>query len=158
MREEVSRSSDTQGERLYEYVPIWDFKVYFRYAPRRVDCDIHGPLGEHVPLGGGQGASDDQRIRCSLLGGPGVLRGRRRLAYSRPVGTVYFGRSSMWWNTASPTAAWMVSSRSVLMRLAMEGADLFLVYQLDKQSRRLLWSGTEAKSKDLTPVLPRVRE
>jgi transposase len=32
---------DRQPQRLFEYLeylPIWAFKVYFRYAPRRVDC------------------------------------------------------------------------------------------------------------------------
>lgn len=27
---------DRQPQRLFEYLPVWTFKAYFRYAPRRV--------------------------------------------------------------------------------------------------------------------------
>ena len=40
---------DTQPVRLFEYVPIWSFKVYFRYAPRRVCCPHHGIKVEALP-------------------------------------------------------------------------------------------------------------
>jgi transposase len=33
---------DRQPLRLFEYLPIWSFKAYFRYAPRRVNCPVHG--------------------------------------------------------------------------------------------------------------------
>jgi hypothetical protein len=36
---------------LFEYVPIWAFKVFFRYAPRRVACPVHGVLVEAMPWG-----------------------------------------------------------------------------------------------------------
>lgn len=36
------KTYDTQPARLFEYVPIWAFKVFFRYAPRRVLCPTHG--------------------------------------------------------------------------------------------------------------------
>lgn len=31
-------SYDRQPQRLFEYLPIWSFKRYLRYAPRRVQC------------------------------------------------------------------------------------------------------------------------
>ena len=30
------KKRDTQPARTFEFVPIWAFKVFFRYAPRRV--------------------------------------------------------------------------------------------------------------------------
>ena len=33
---------DRQPPRLFEYLPVWSFKAYFRYAPRRVNCPEHG--------------------------------------------------------------------------------------------------------------------
>ena len=40
---------DRQPQRLFEYIPIWAFKVYFRYAPRRVACPDHGVKVEALP-------------------------------------------------------------------------------------------------------------
>ena len=45
---------DRQKARLFEYVPIWTFKVYFRYAPRRVACPHHGIKVEALPWGYGK--------------------------------------------------------------------------------------------------------
>ncbi len=33
---------DRQPQRLFESLPILSFKVYYRYAPRRVNCPDHG--------------------------------------------------------------------------------------------------------------------
>ena len=46
---------DTQRARSYEYVPLWGYKVFFRYAPRRVSCPVHGVLVERVPWAEGKG-------------------------------------------------------------------------------------------------------
>ena len=43
------KAYDTQPSRLFEYVPIWSLKVYFRYAPRRVRCPRHGVRVEALP-------------------------------------------------------------------------------------------------------------
>lgn len=43
------KTYDTQPARLFEYVPIWAFKVFFRYAPRRVACPVHGIKVESMP-------------------------------------------------------------------------------------------------------------
>lgn len=45
------KTYDTQPPRLFEYVPIWAFKVFFRYAPRRVLCPTHGVKVEALPWG-----------------------------------------------------------------------------------------------------------
>ena len=43
------KTYDMQPVRFFEYVPIWSFKVYFRYAPRRVYCPHHGIKVEALP-------------------------------------------------------------------------------------------------------------
>jgi len=48
------KTYDTQRARLFEYVPIWAFKVFFRYAPRRVVCPNHGIKVENMPWGYGK--------------------------------------------------------------------------------------------------------
>ncbi len=45
---------DTQPARLYEYVPLWGFKVFFRYRPRRANCPVHGVKVEHAPWAQGK--------------------------------------------------------------------------------------------------------
>ena len=40
---------DTQSARNYEFVPLWGIPVYFRYAPRRVNCKQHGIHVELLP-------------------------------------------------------------------------------------------------------------
>jgi len=45
---------DRLKSRLYEFIPFWGFKIYFRYAKRRVDCDICGVTVEKVPWADGK--------------------------------------------------------------------------------------------------------
>jgi transposase len=40
---------DRQQQRLFEYLPIWTFKSYYRYAPRRVNCPTCGVKVEALP-------------------------------------------------------------------------------------------------------------
>jgi hypothetical protein len=36
---------DRQPQRLFEYLPVWTLKCYYRYAPRRVNCPTRGVAG-----------------------------------------------------------------------------------------------------------------
>ena len=40
---------DRLAERRFEFVPLWGIRVYFRYAPRRVDCPDCGVRVEQMP-------------------------------------------------------------------------------------------------------------
>ena len=40
---------DRSPERLFELIPMWGHKVFFRYAPRRVDCPGCGVRVEQMP-------------------------------------------------------------------------------------------------------------
>lgn len=51
-----------QPQRLFEYLPVWSFKVYFRYAPRRVDCPTCGVKVEALPWGGGNRSGPSARF------------------------------------------------------------------------------------------------
>ena len=33
---------DVQPARTFQYLPLFGFKVFFLYAPRRVNCPLHG--------------------------------------------------------------------------------------------------------------------
>ena len=39
---------DTRGERLFEFVPLWNIRVFFRYRMRRVNCKNCGCHLGHV--------------------------------------------------------------------------------------------------------------
>jgi len=45
---------DTQPERPFEFVPLWNIPVFFLYAMRRVDCVDCGVLVEAVPWAEGK--------------------------------------------------------------------------------------------------------
>ncbi|MGC8530370.1 MAG: transposase family protein, partial [Leptospirillia bacterium] len=44
---------DTQPTRNFQYLPLFCFKVFFLYAPRRVNCRLHGIHVEALPWGSG---------------------------------------------------------------------------------------------------------
>jgi len=48
------KKRDTQPARFFEYVPIWAFRVFFHYAPRRAACPVHGVKVEYMPWGYGK--------------------------------------------------------------------------------------------------------
>jgi len=39
---------DRLGERRFEFIPFWGIKVFFLYAPRRVNCPRCGVKGRQV--------------------------------------------------------------------------------------------------------------
>jgi transposase len=141
---------DRQPPRLFEYIPIWSFKVYFRYAPRRVACPEHGVKVEALPW----------------------AYGKERMTYSYQVYLTRWAKRLSWKETARIfETSWDTVFRSVKFVVAyglehrnLEGVTeigvdeisvfkghkyLTLVYQLNAGTRRLLWSGPERKAKTL---------
>src|SRR5213596_1887029 len=45
---------DHLPQRSWLFVPLWGIKTYFLYAPRRVDCPVHGVVVEHIPWSDGK--------------------------------------------------------------------------------------------------------
>jgi len=141
---------DRQPQRLFEYIPIWAFKVYFRYAPRRVACPDHGVKVEALPW----------------------AYGKERMTYSYQVYLTRWAKRLSWKETADIfETSWDTVFRAVKFVVAygldhrnLEGVTeigvdeisvfkghkyLTLVYQLNAGTRRLLWSGSERKAKTL---------
>jgi len=141
---------DRQPARLFEYVPIWAFKVYFRYAPRRVRCPLHGVKVEALPWG----------------------YGKERMTFSYQVYLARWAKRLSWQETADIfETSWDTVFRAVkfvvdygLTRRSLEGVTeigvdeiavfkghkyLTLVYQLNAGARRLLWCGPERRVKTL---------
>ena len=141
---------DRQPQRLFEYIPIWSFKVYFRYAPRRVKCPEHGVKVESLPWG----------------------YGKERMTFSYQVYLARWAKRLSWKETADIfETSWDTVFRAVkfivdygLTHRSLEGITeigvdeiavfkghkyLTLVYQVNAGARRLLWSGPERKAKTL---------
>jgi len=45
---------DRLASRLFAFIPIWGIEVFFRYAPRRVNCSTCGIVVEHLPWAEGK--------------------------------------------------------------------------------------------------------
>ena len=140
---------DTQWPRLFEYVPFWSFKTFFRYAPRRADCPIHGPLVERVPWAVGK---EHQTTSYKVF----LARWARRLSWKETAGI--FKTS---WDSVFRAVKYVVEyglAHRNLDGIRQIGIDeisygghkyLTLVYQLDNGLRRLLWSGPKRRVKTL---------
>lgn len=141
---------DRQPQRLFEYLPIWSFKAYFRYAPRRVRCPDHGVKVESMPWG----------------------YGKERTTFSYQIFLARWAKRLSWKETAEIfETSWDTVFRAVkfvveygLAHRNLEGVTeigideisvfkghkyLTLVYQLNAGARRLLWCGPERRAKTL---------
>jgi transposase len=141
---------DRQPQRLFEYMPIWAFKVYLRYAPRRVKCPTCGVKVEALPWG----------------------HGKERMTFSYQVYLARWAKRLSWKETADIfETSWDTVFRAVnfvvefgLSHRSLDGVTeigvdeiavfrghkyLTLVYQLNAGARRLLWCGPERKAKTL---------
>ena len=141
---------DRQPQRLFEYLPIWSFKSYFRYVPRWVKCPEHGIKVEALPW----------------------AYGKERMTFSYQVYLANWAKRLSWQETARVfETSWDTVFRAVkfvvdygLAHRSLEGVTeigideiaafkghkyLTLVCQLNAGTRRLLWSGPERKAKTL---------
>src|SRR5258708_20235847 len=136
---------DRLPQRSWLFVPLWGIKTYFFYAPRRVDCPVHGVVVEHIPW------SDGKRpvtltMMCFLS------RWARRLSWRE---TARAFRTS--WECVYRSVEWFVqwglahrkleNVRSIGVGEINSGKSnrsrnfLTVVYQIDSHCRRLLWVG-----------------
>jgi len=144
------KTYDTQPVRFFEYVPIWSFKVYFRYAPRRVRCPRHGIKVEALPWAYGK---EQMTISYQVY----LSRWAKRLSWKE---TADIFRTS--WDSVFRAVKFVVeyglANRS-LDNVSEIGVDeiavfkgqkyLTMVYQLNADAKRLLWCGPERRVKTL---------
>src|SRR5437879_5946033 len=136
---------DRLPQRSWLFVPLWGIKTYFFYAPRRVECSVHGVVVEHIPW------SDGKRpvtvtMMCFLS------RWARRLSWRE---TARAFRTS--WECVYRSVEWFVQwglAHRKLENVRSLGVDeihwgkskradnfLTVIYQIDGHCRRLLWVG-----------------
>ena len=136
---------DRLEERRWQFVPLWGIPVWFRYAPRRVECAEHGVVVEHIPW------SDGKRPLTTAMMGF-LARWARRLSWRETAAV--FGTS---WEAVYRSVEWFVEwglAHRVLNGVEAIGVDeihwghglkagnfLTVIYQIDAGCRRLLWIG-----------------
>ena len=141
---------DTLGARRFQFVPLWGLAVYLVYAMRRVNCPECGVTVERVPW----------------------AIGKRPVTVAMAVFLSRWARRLSWWEVSCIfKTSWMAVYRSVawvveyglahrdLSGITAIGVDevqfqrghkyLTVVYQIDKNCRRLLWLGPDRTQKTL---------
>ena len=136
---------DRLPERWWLFVPLWGVVTWFLYAPRRVECPEHGVVVEHIPWSEGK-----RPITTAMMGF--LARWARHLSWRQ---TARAFQTS--WEAVYRSVEWFVQWG--LARRSLEGieaigideihwgkgkrADNFLtvIYQIDRDCRRLLWVG-----------------
>jgi transposase len=144
------KTHSTQPKRLFEYVPIWAFKVFFSYAPRRVICPSHGVKVEAMPWGYGK---EQMTISYQVY----LARWARRLSWKE---TAAIFKTS--WDSVYRAVRFVVeyglANRSLdnVTEIGIDEIAVFkgpkfltMVYQLNAGARRLLWCGPERRVKTL---------
>ena len=135
---------DTLDSRLFEHIPIWGFRVFFKYRMRRVECRNCGVKVEEVPWGSGKRELTKTYMHY-------LSTWARSLSWKEVA--VRFSTS---WEKVFHAVQYIVNwglKNRVLSGIHAIGIDeilwhrghkyLTLVYQIDSELIRLLWIGKE---------------
>jgi len=141
---------DKLPERRFEFIPLWGIKVFFLYAPRRVECRRCGVKVERMPWVSGKHQLTE--AYAWFLAG-----WARRLSWSE-VADAFRTTWDHVFSSVEMAVSWGREHRD-LSGIEAIGVDeiawqrghkyLTLVYQIDTSCRRLLWIGQERKTKTL---------
>jgi transposase len=141
---------DTLGTRHFEYVPIWGILVYFVYAMRRVGCPQCGVKVEQVPWAQGKRSVTNTY-------GWFLARWARRMSWSE-VATSFHTSWHIVFSAVEMAVEWGRKNMNMAGITAI-GVDemkwghghhyITVVYQIDKNCKRLLWIGEHRTIKTL---------
>ena len=141
---------DRLSVRRFEFIPMWGIKVFFRYAPRRVDCPSCGIRVERMPWTKGK-----HRLTETYAW---FLAGWARRLSWKEVAEAFRTTWDHVFCSVEMAVTWGREHRD-LSGIEAIGIDeiqwqrghkyLTLVYQIDAGCRRLLWIGKKRKVKTL---------
>ncbi len=136
--------------RRFEFVPMWGIKVFFLYAPRRVDCPTCGIGVERMPWSEGK-----HRLTETYAW---FLAGWAKRLSWKEVAEAFRTTWDHVFCSVEMAVAWG-REHSDLSGIEAIGIDeiqwqrghkyLTLVYQIDAQCKRLLWIGKKRRVKTL---------
>lgn len=141
---------DQLHERQFAFVPLWNIPVWFRYRPRRVECETHGIVVEKIPWG-------DGKRHLTVAHALFLADWAKRLSILEVA-----RRFRATWDQVRAAIGMMVEyglkHRNLdgiesigvdEMAIGKGHAYMTAVYQLDEGNRRLLWVGKDRKAKTL---------
>ncbi|MDA0791740.1 MAG: ISL3 family transposase [Proteobacteria bacterium] len=141
---------DRLPARRFEFIPTWGIKVFFLYAPRRVDCPTCGIRVERMPWSEGK-----HRLTEAYAW---FLAGWAKRLSWKEVAEAFRTTWDHVFCSVEMAVTWGQAHRD-LSGIEAIGIDeiqwqrghkyLTLVYQIDATCRRLLWIGKERKVKTL---------
>lgn len=141
---------DRLPTRRFEFIPMWGIKVYFLYAPRRVDCPTCGIRVERMPWSAG-------KHRLTETYAWFLASWAKRLSW-KEVAEAFRTSWDHVFCSVEMAVTWGRAHRD-LTGIEAIGIDeiqwqrghkyLTLVYQIDAGCRRLLWIGKKRKVKTL---------
>ena len=141
---------DRQPKRRFEFVPLWGIKVFFVYAPRRVDCVSCGVKVELMPWALG-------KRPLTQAYGWFLADWAKRLCW-KEVAVVFHSSWDSVFRSVEMAVEWGRAHQD-LSGVQAIGIDeiawkkghkyLTLVYQIDDHCKRLLWIGKKRKVKTL---------
>ena len=141
---------DTLPIRRFEFIPMWGIKVFFLYAPRRVDCPVCGIRVERMPWSKG-------KHRLTEAYAWFLASWAKRLSW-KEVAEAFHTTWDHVFCSVEMAVSWGRENRD-LSSIKAIGVDeiqwqighryLTLVYQIDAHCRRLLWIGKKRKAKTL---------
>lgn len=141
---------DTLPPRMFEFVPLWNIAVFFAYALRRVDCSRCGVKVERVPWADGKNTLTKTYMQFLAAWAKRLSWKETALAFRTTWEKVF--RSVEWaveWGLAHRDLS-NVQSIGVDEVLWQRGHKyLTVVYQIDNESKRLLWVGKDRTVKTL---------
>lgn len=139
-----------QHARLFEFIPIWGFKFYLRYRPRRVSCAKHGVHVEHMPWVTGN------HSLCTVYQ-HFLARWARRLSWKETASSFRTSWDKVF-NSVKVFVEYGLKHRD-LTGITAIGVDevhygkrqqyVTLVYQIENQCKRLLYMAPKRNVKSL---------
>lgn len=141
---------DIRPARMFEYVPIWGFKVFFLYVPRRVICPTHKIKVEHMPwVSGKEQMTYSYKIYLS--------RWAKRLSWKETADIFKTSWDSVY-RAVQSAVEYGLANRKLenVSELGVDEIQVFkghkyltMVYQLNAGARKLIWCGMDRKAKTL---------
>ena len=141
---------DRLPTRRFEFIPMWGIKVFFLYAPRRVDCPTCGIRVERMPWSAGKHRLTENYAWF-------LASWAKRLSW-KEVAEAFRTTWDHVFCSVEMAVTWGRAHRD-LSGIEAIGIDeiqwqrghkyLTLVYQIDAGCRRLLWIGKKRKVKTL---------
>lgn len=141
---------DTLGERRFEFIPLWGIKVFFLYAPRRVDCPACNVRVERMPWAAGKHRLTEA-YAWFLAGWAKRLSWKEVAEAFRTSWDHVFGSVEMavTWGRAHQDLSGIRAIGIDEIQWQRGHQYLTLVYQIDAKCKRLLWIGKKRKLKTL---------